>query len=87
MTIENSLYTLKEKLSFEHEYNQRCLQEFESLEKIQHDSNNHFNKTEFENIIEKIRLVFLLFKLQSKKKPLFLLVKIIRNIVKFNYRN
>jgi hypothetical protein len=85
MAIENYLYTLKEKLSFEHEYNQRCLQEFESLEKIQHDSNNHFNKIEFENIIEKIRLGF--YYLKYNQKNLFRLVKIIRNIVKFNYLN
>jgi hypothetical protein len=62
MQIENYLYTLKEQLSFEHEYNGRCKQEFEDLETIQCDLNNQFNKTEFENTIKKIRLVFIIKK-------------------------
>ncbi|UJR37209.1 hypothetical protein I4U23_029918 [Adineta vaga] len=55
MKIENYLYTLKEKILFEQEYNQRCQQEFDLLEKIQHDSNNFFTKTELENTLQKIR--------------------------------
>jgi hypothetical protein len=53
------LYTLNEQLAFEREYNHRCQQEFEYLEKVQYDSNNQFNKIEFENIIQKIRLGFM----------------------------
>ncbi|CAF3620939.1 unnamed protein product [Rotaria socialis] len=52
---ENSLYTLNEQLIFEQEYNNQCIQELRSLEKIQQDLNDHFNKTEFDNIISKIR--------------------------------
>ncbi|CAF3620320.1 unnamed protein product, partial [Rotaria sp. Silwood2] len=55
MQNENSLYTLNEQLLFEREYNKKCQQEFEQLEKIQYDLNNEFNKTEFKKIIEKIR--------------------------------
>jgi hypothetical protein len=57
---ENCLHTLKEQLSFEREYNNRCKQEFKYLEKIQYDSNNQFNKTELKHIIQKIRLVFII---------------------------
>jgi len=57
---ENSLYTLKEQLSFEQEYNGRCKQEFEDLEKIQCDLNNQFDETELEKIIQQIRLVFII---------------------------
>jgi hypothetical protein len=57
---ENSLFTLKEQLSFEREYNGRCKQEFEDLEKIQFDLNNQFDETELEKIIQQIRLVFII---------------------------
>ncbi|CAF0993442.1 unnamed protein product [Adineta ricciae] len=55
MKIENYLFTLKEQILFEQEYNRRCQQEFESLEKIQSDSNNYFTKTELDKTLEKIR--------------------------------
>ncbi|CAF0801082.1 unnamed protein product [Adineta steineri] len=55
MTSESSIHTLNEHLLFEREYKKRCEQEFKSLEKIQDDFNNHFNKTELENTIKMIR--------------------------------
>ncbi|CAF1521789.1 unnamed protein product [Adineta ricciae] len=55
MKIENYLFTLKEQILFEQEYNRRCQQEFESLEKIQSDSNNYFTKTELDKTLQKIR--------------------------------
>jgi len=64
---ENCLHTLKEQLSFEREYNNRCKQEFKYLEKIQYDSNNQFNETELKNIIQKIRLVFIIENYIKKK--------------------
>ncbi|CAF0879005.1 unnamed protein product [Adineta steineri] len=55
MENENSLYTLREQLSFEQEFYERRQQEFEYLEKIQHDLNTQFNQNEFHNIVKQIR--------------------------------
>lgn len=58
--LENHLCTLKEELLFQREYNNRCKQEFEYLEKVQYDSNDEFNKNEFKNIIQNIRFVLIM---------------------------
>lgn len=53
--IENSLFTLHERYLFEENYNQRFQEELRNLEQIEHDLIDHFNKTEFDKIIERIR--------------------------------
>ena len=84
MQNENSLCTLKEQLSFQRKYNQQREQEFKYLKNTQYEIDDQFNKTEFENIIQKIRLDIYFLK---RKFICFFLVKIIKIIIKFNYRN
>jgi hypothetical protein len=83
---ENSLCTLQEQISFEREYNCRCKEEFEYLDKIQYDLHDRFTKEEFAKIIEKIRLEFIIIN-RMKAFLSFSLDKIMKNIMKFNYRN
>ncbi|CAF3376048.1 unnamed protein product [Rotaria socialis] len=55
MDNENHLCTLKEQLSFEHEYHRRRQEEFEYLEQFRFDLNKQFTKTEFHYIVQQIR--------------------------------
>ncbi|CAF4116094.1 unnamed protein product, partial [Rotaria magnacalcarata] len=83
---ENSLCTLSEQLVFEQEYNHQCLQELKSLEKIQQDSNDHFNKTEFDNIISKIRQDYQQYN-QIQLSELEVYYKIKLDLVQYNFHD
>jgi hypothetical protein len=81
MENENHLYTLKEQLSFEHEYYQRRQQEYEFIEKFHYDFNAEFNKNELQNIVKRIRLVNIF--ILSIINFVFYLVKIIKNLMQY----
>jgi hypothetical protein len=85
MENENNLHTLKEQISFEQEYHQQRQQEFEYLEKFHYDFNKEFNKNEFHNIVKKIRFVFSF--IVFVWNIWFYLVKIIKNLMQYVYRN